>query len=465
MLEARNLRNMTVQQTPLLGEENTPLHSTSGNGTGFEGATPRHQVAFTPNPLATPLHNGPDGLGVGATPRGDAGSVAGATPLRTPLRDSLSINPSDGTALVGNTPREQRMRVSSAKRTLQQGFLSLPKPENNFELLVPDDEEDDAIDGSGAERDEDAEERDARIKRAQEEERLKALARRSLAVRHELPRPPNVDLDALMQALNLGVDDSDELSSARRLVNSELVALVKHDSIVHPVPGTSTPGGTPSLYQMPDDDAVKAAKDLVHLELAGATGFPDATEEQVRQTIIATVDWSEADNVVSWAKTRPALVLNAKTGVWVPFDTLSTEERVAGYNAVLSESRDMMGREATKAAKIEKKLAVTLGGYQARSSALTNKITDAFTQMHAAKFDLESFSRLQINESVAGPARVAALREEVASLERKESNLQERYAELDGERRDALSRVAAMEDRIMAEAEALNEAVLAESEG
>ena len=56
--EVRNTRSMTIAQTPLLGDENTPLHLGPGGGTGFEGATPRHQVAFTPNPLATPLHGG-----------------------------------------------------------------------------------------------------------------------------------------------------------------------------------------------------------------------------------------------------------------------------------------------------------------------------------------------------------------------------------------------------------------------
>ena len=129
MSEARNLRNMTIAQTPLLGEENTPLHADPTGGTGFEGATPRHQVAFTPNPLATPLRAG--GLDVPATPR-DGQSVIGGTPLRTPMRDDLDINPEDGFSMVGDTPLEQRMRLSSAKNSLRAGFSSLPKPENNF---------------------------------------------------------------------------------------------------------------------------------------------------------------------------------------------------------------------------------------------------------------------------------------------------------------------------------------------
>ena len=106
MAEARNLRNMVTAQTPLLGDENTPLHPTGGSGTGFESATPQHQVSFTPNPLATP-YRAADPSNIGATPR-DPGQV-GATPLQTLMRDNLSINPNDEFSSVAQTPRENRM--------------------------------------------------------------------------------------------------------------------------------------------------------------------------------------------------------------------------------------------------------------------------------------------------------------------------------------------------------------------
>src|ERR1700676_1471414 len=169
---------MSMVQTPLLGDENTPLHVGPAGGTGFEGATPRHQVAFTPNPLATPMYGGT--CDISATPRPDGKSVVSATPLRTPMRDNLSINPSDGYSMIGDTPREQRLRSDSAKRALKAGFMSLPKPENNFELLVQEDEEEeeDKI-KDFALSEEDAAERDAKLKRKQEEEQRKALARRS----------------------------------------------------------------------------------------------------------------------------------------------------------------------------------------------------------------------------------------------------------------------------------------------
>jgi len=113
-MEARNLRNMTIAQDPLLGEENTPMHVPENGGTGFEGASPRHQFAFTPNPLAN--LRATDGTS--------------ATPLRTPMRDNLSVNPEDR-SFVGETPREMHMRADSTKRSLQASSRNLPKPENN----------------------------------------------------------------------------------------------------------------------------------------------------------------------------------------------------------------------------------------------------------------------------------------------------------------------------------------------
>ena len=443
---------MTIAQTPLLGDENTPLHVGANGGTGFEGATPHHQVAFTPNPLATPLHGGaPDGL---ATPRG-----VGATPLRTP-RDNLSINPATGMVTGGETPREQRLRVDSAKRALKVGFMNLPKPENNFELLVPEDEDEEQMSGPTVE--EDAAERDARLKRMREEEERRILARRSKAVQLGLPRLARVDVAQLMQNLNIG--DGGELTDARRMINSELVSLLLHDSIAHPLPGTNLPGGTVSTYEMPDDDDLAQANSQIHLELATTIGFPDATELQLKEGLLTLTNNEEQDESISWAHVRQRLAFDNNTRRWVDPDTLTLDERIAGYTALLDECREQISKEASKAAKIEKKLGITLGGYKARNEALAKRVTNAFGELAKNHLDHVSFSRLAEHESAAGPRRVETLKEEVEILQRRERLLQEKYAELDRERRDVASRVAALEDKIMAEAEALNEAALAEME-
>lgn len=96
MNEARNLRALTSTQTPLLGEENTPLHISEG-GTGFEGATPRVAEIQTPNPLLTPRTD-TSGL---STPRSDISAV-------------------------------------EAKRSLRQGLAGLPVPRNEYEIRLPE---------------------------------------------------------------------------------------------------------------------------------------------------------------------------------------------------------------------------------------------------------------------------------------------------------------------------------------
>ena len=341
MMEARNLRNLTIAQTPLLGDENTPLHT--GPGGGFDSATPRHQVAFTPNPLVTPRQ--PGSLGVSATP------------LRTPLRDTLSINLGDQM-----TPREdlrdQHLNSISDKRALKAGFMSLPRPENNFELLVPDD---DAGEGPIVNLSEQgASDRDEKLKRAQQEEELRVLInRRSQAVKLGLPRPIGVDVTALMGNFSLEVLDS-ELTRAQELVNAELVKLVHKDSVEYPLPGTRARVSEFS-YDQPDDDALEAAKLAIHAELAALVGFPSANPQQLREGLL------QSPESVSRTAESDLLAYDTATQSWKEAFSLSLDSRIAGYSHLLDTSRQLMTKEANKAAKAEKKLGLILGGYQQRA--------------------------------------------------------------------------------------------------
>lgn len=130
MSEARNLRALSSAQTPLLGEDNPELAESTG--TGFVGATPQRSVAQTPNPLMTPIRGK-----AGATPVG-----AEQTPLRTPMRDSLKINENtDG--FVGQTPREEKQRMQQLKRSLKSSLAGLPRPKNEYEIRLPDMDDED----------------------------------------------------------------------------------------------------------------------------------------------------------------------------------------------------------------------------------------------------------------------------------------------------------------------------------
>jgi pre-mRNA-splicing factor CDC5/CEF1 len=61
-----------------------------------------------------------------------------------------------------------RADSDSTKRSLQASYKNLPNPESKFGLLVPDDEGEDDSESGKVLSEEDAAERDARIKRRKE---------------------------------------------------------------------------------------------------------------------------------------------------------------------------------------------------------------------------------------------------------------------------------------------------------
>ncbi|OCF45226.1 pre-mRNA-splicing factor CEF1 [Kwoniella heveanensis CBS 569] len=458
MAEARNLRNMINQQTPLLGDENTPLHGGDMAGTGFEGATPRHGVAATPNPLATPARGG-----VLSTPRTVGG--VGATPARTPMRDNLSINDAES-SYYGETPRDEKRRLADARRALKAGFASLPKPENNFELAEDEDEEPEEEEAAVL-TEEDAAERDARLKAARELEERLELERRSSVVKKGLPRPNNVNTYKILDELNSVEADADAaLAAAFRMVNLEVAMLMKHDSIAHPLPGTSTPGGTPSDYDMPGDDFISEARKAIHAELAGALGLPGATDDQLRIAIGSSAEDETDAFSGTWDQEQENLIYSPSARRWVEKSSLSEEELSACYAAMVAASRERIVAEATKASKAEKKLAKQLGGYQALNAKAKKSILDVMEEIQQAQRDLETFTMLRTIEEAGAPARLEKIREEVAVLERRERDLQARYAELNDERREKTAAIEQLEeDKVVLSAQAALDAQEGQADG
>lgn len=82
---------------------------------------------------------------------------------------------------------------------------------------------------------------------------------------------------------------------------------------------------------------------------------------------------------------------------------------------------------AEKGNKIEKKLALHLGGYQQRSKTLRQKIVDAAEAFDKTRVELDSLRTLQISEEAAIPRRLESLRDEVAFVSRREREAQELY--------------------------------------
>jgi pre-mRNA-splicing factor CDC5/CEF1 len=103
---------------------------------------------------------------------------------------------------------------------------------------------------------------------------------------------------------------------------------------------------------------------------------------------------------------------------------------------MIDSSRDKMIQQATVAAKAEKKLGKQLGGYVALNMKARQSITQLMDEIQSTKRDLETFNMLRSMEEAAAPSRLEKKRDEVASLEKRERDLQSRYAELLDERKE-----------------------------
>ncbi|KAK6508166.1 Pre-mRNA-splicing factor cef1 [Arthrobotrys conoides] len=388
--EIRNIRALTETQSSLLGGENTPLHEGKGT-TGFEGMTPRRSAIVTPNPMATPMRPGMPG----ATPLHSG--HPGQTPLRTP-RDNLAINANGLGGFVGETPREQKMRLTSLKSQLQAGFSSLPKPkEEKWEFEIDDP---DAGGEAAAEvMEEDAEERDRRLKAIREAQERLEFARRTQVVQRGLPRPTVLDIDALYKAF------STSGASPEELIQNEMSLLIASDAMKFPVQGGKVTGVPKPLSEVEDEHVKKARLEILVELPADVLKAMNKTYEN---------EWENA----YWSGGLPGL------------DGYGDDEEVDKKNVmktIFDAVQSNLIKNAEAGNKLEKKLGLTLGGYQKRQQILAQKITEAYSAVLDAKNKLDSFRTLAISEEDAIPRRLEALRSEVEFVQKRELEAQTMY--------------------------------------
>jgi len=100
-----------------------------------------------------------------------------------------------------------------------------------------------------------------------------------------------------------------------------------------------------------------------------------------------------------------------------------------------------MTKQAAKAGKLEKRLGVTLGGYQARSQTLSTQLLTSHEELLSSELELASFKNLRIMEEAAVTTRMEALNTEVRQLSSRESFLQQKWDGLNRERQDVVERI------------------------
>ncbi|KAF4425651.1 Pre-mRNA-splicing factor cef-1 [Colletotrichum fructicola] len=303
--------------------------------------------------------------GVGQTP-----ARVGQTPMRTP-RDSFALNANDGT-MVGATPRDVKMRDMALRSQLRQGLASLPKPKDTeWELELPDEQKE--LAATDEMMLEDAAERDRREAEYKAAQHALEMQRRTQVMQKNLPRPSQVDVTALLSVA------SQVKNEAEALIAREAAALIANDAVKYPSP---------------------------KITILSETN-PRPSRAEIQQSF---------DN-----RGKNSLLL----GLGCYGD--DEEEEEAAMRDAFDSIQDAIVATAEKGIKLEKKLALHLGGYQKRQKMLKDKIGEAAEALEKANNALSGFKTLAISEEVAIQRRLGALRDEVGFVSRREREAQELY--------------------------------------
>uniref|UniRef100_A0ABD2WLB9 Uncharacterized protein n=1 Tax=Trichogramma kaykai TaxID=54128 RepID=A0ABD2WLB9_9HYME len=130
----------------------------------------------------------------------------------------------------------------------------------------------------------------------------------------------------------------------------------------------------------------------------------------------------------------------------------SKKDRIESYERQLERNRQHMAAEAKRAAKMEKKLKVVLGGYMNRTQVLTKQFNDVIEQIDQSRLEYSTFKFLKQQEDAAIPKRIRALEEDVNRQRTREHGLQMRFAGL----QDRLKELGLSEHELLANQEPIS---------
>ncbi|KAL5291785.1 CDC5L family protein [Megaselia abdita] len=429
MQEAQNIMALTHTDTPLKGGANTVLTDSD-----FSGATPKVGTIVTPNTvLVTPFRAPGDASGNTpgsfATPVSNAlVAVGGKTPQTSLVRDKLSINPDDAMG-VTDTPALYKNYKNQVKQSLKQGLSALPAPKNDYEIVVP--EQEDNLNGSNEDVDMIEDQADVDAKKIADIElaRKKELEKRSQTIQRTLPRPTEVNTKILRPPTEK--QNLTDLQKAEEQIKHEMITMMLYDSVKDPVPGQSTSKMDQlnnyfkqNPYEEFSKDELNDAKELLNEEMKvvqqgmGHGDLPFESYSQVYEECYSQVLYLPSQN----RYTRANLA--------------SKKDRMESAEKRLETNRKHMAKEAKRCGKIEKKLKILTGGYQARAQVLIKQLHDTYEQIEQNVLALSTFKFLAEQEATAIPKRLQSLKDDVRNQIERERELQAKYASLTGELRE-----------------------------
>lgn len=405
--EAQNLMALTHTETPLKGGLNTPLHETD-----FSGVLPQSASMATPNTvLATPFKSTrEDGTG---TPSGFLTPSSGAmvsltggnannssfTPLL--VRDKLNINMDDSVSVL-DTPLAVKNYQKQIKSSLRDSLATLPTPKNDYEIVVPEQEDMDTESTDLTNAVEDQADIDART---QQEYRLRQeheLRKRSQVIQRDLPRPFEINTTILrplteMQGLN-------DLQKAEELIKAEMITMMHYDCYKDPLLAPGKPQKPNAnihaaylvdhKYEEVSEEDMLMAKAVLEKEM------------QVVKKGMAHGDLSIESYSQVWQECLEQVLYLPSQNRYTRANLASKKDRLESAEYKLEQNRKHMAKEAKRCGKIEKKLKILTGGYQARAQALIKQLQETFEEIEQSYLALSTFKFLGQQEELAIPKRM-----------------------------------------------------------
>lgn len=409
MQEAQNIMALTHNETPLKGGVNTPLTQVD-----FSGTLPQSLAIATPNTvIATPFRSA-RGDGGGATPGfatpassalmpvGGASTRGGASFTPAHVRDKLNINPEDSLS-VTETPAAYKHYQRQMKSSLREGLSSLPAPKNDYEIVVPDDEQEDEPMETATLSVEDQADIDAQRIEAEKERKRKAMLLRSQVIQRDLPRPLEINSSVLRPSSEMhGLND---LQKAEELIKQEMITMLHYDALNDPVviPGASIP---PQKKQQHVNYLESHRYNEVSVAEREAASKMLKQEMQVVKNGMAHGDLSLESYSQVWQECLSQVLYLPSQNRYTRANLASKKDRIESYEKRLEQNRKHMAKEAKKCSKIEKKLKTLLGGYQARSHSLIKQLQDTYEQIEQNYLSLSTFEFLEKMETTAIPKRL-----------------------------------------------------------
>lgn len=127
-----------------------------------------------------------------------------------------------------------RLKNIYQKQALKENLSALPKPKNEFQITIPEIEEEDNLDPK---RELDAEESERLRRKDREMEYERKMKLRSLAVQKNLPRPFTINERIYEELI-----ENEGIPTIRRdvekMINEELVHILAFDNLKYPFPSS-----------------------------------------------------------------------------------------------------------------------------------------------------------------------------------------------------------------------------------